>query len=372
MKVQVLLLIVLITLGGFSSAVNAHHSHAATFTEDKSTAIEGVVTEFKFRNPHVLIYLDVSNEDGTVTNWMVESTSATHWRRINWKKDAFKKGDKLRVKGDATIDGSPMVWLQSMELLDSKTNATIATLSPREDPTLALSGKPAEAVAAASAAIKFLPAKLASGKPNFSGITRSEAKLRPWKGGPDGNDNPMPYNEKGEQALAAWELKNDPQVFCDPPGLVRQAGYTPYGLMIKQYDDHVTIEYEEYGGKRAVFFADKLPRSGVRSHMGDSVARYEGDTLVIESVNLLPNASGHRGKPLSDKIIVKEVYTRSDNPEYGTVLKTVTTVTDPEYLTEPWVVERVSVYDEDYDFIENECVPPTRPRPANVWQDYTQ
>lgn len=373
MKAQTLRLVMTILLVASAPLAFAHHSTAATFTEERYSTVDGVITEFKFRNPHVLIYIDVTNPDGTVTSWMVEGSSATGWRKANWKNDSLKKGDRLRVSGYATIDGSPMVWLKTMELLDLQTKQLIAKLSDEEDPALALSGKKAEENVEVVASLEFLPAKLSTGEPNFTGTTRREDKLRTWTArGPDGADDPMPYNEKGKVALSAWDLKNDPQVFCDPPGLVRQAGYTSYGQIIHQYPDHVTIEYEEYGAKRAIFFEDKLPRSSVLSHLGDSIARYEGDSLIIESVNLLPNASGHRGKPLSGKISVKEVYTRTDNPELGTVLTTVTTINDPEFLTEPWSIKRFTLYDASYDFIENECVPPKRARPSNVWQDYTQ
>lgn len=372
MKVQALLFVGLFLLGAFVSNAYAHHSHAATFTEEKSTTIEGVVTDFRFRNPHVLIYIDVSNEGGTVTNWMVEGSSATGWRRANWKNDSLNKGDRLRVSGDATIDGSPMVWLKTMALLDKNTNSIIATLSPSEDPAVSIAGI-ASVREVAKKEILQMPLKLSNGAPNFTGTTRSETRLMPpTKRGPDSNDAAMPYNDVGKVALQAWKLENDPQVFCDQPGVVRQAGYTPYGQIIKQYDDHITIEYEEYGSRRAIFFDEQLPKLGVRSHMGDSVARYEGDALIIETVNLLPNASGHRGKPLSDQHRVTEVYTREDNLELGPAVKTVTTVTDPKFLTEPWSVIRMKLYDEDYEFIQNECVPPLRARPPNVWQDYVQ
>ena len=369
MKVSYFFVVLLIILTFSAPGAIAHHSTVATFTEERTSTIVGEVTDFRFRNPHVLIFIDVRGEDGGVTNWMVEGRAATGWRRAKWKKDSLKKGDMLRVSGDGTIDGSPMIWLKTMELLDKETKAVIAKLSPREDPLVSINGQKNKDAGKNVAAVKFLPPKLPTGEPNFTGITRLAPALRPWKGGPDGRDDAVPYNDAGKAAAANWDIKNDPQVFCDPPGLVRQAGFTPYGLIINQYPDHVTIEYEEYGGKRAIFFEDKLPRAGVRSHLGDSVARYEGDTLVIESVNLLPNASGHRGKPFSDKSSVKEVYSRVDNPEFGTVLKIVTTVEDSEYLMEPWSIERLTVYDNTYEFLENECVPPKRPRPPNVWRE---
>ena len=51
------------------TTANAHHSFAATFKADAVISVEGVVAEFRFKNPHVLVYLDVTNEDGSVTQW---------------------------------------------------------------------------------------------------------------------------------------------------------------------------------------------------------------------------------------------------------------------------------------------------------------
>jgi hypothetical protein len=357
-------LIIIFTVLGTITAVHGHHVSITTFTRDRTTTVEGVITEFKFRNPHVLLYLDVIAEDGSVTNWMSEGHSATGWRRAGWKPDTLKIGDRVRITGDASIDGSPMVWLDRIEYLDKATGRVLAVLNSREDPNEAF-GK---AATVEENKLTFIPLKLPTGEPNFTGTTTQHGTFA-TRGGPDGNDMDMPYNDKGEKARAAWDIVNDPQVFCDPPGLIRQVGYTPYGQIIKQYPDHITIEYEEYGGRRAIFFDDELPKPGPRSHLGDSVARYEGDALIIETVNLYPNASGHRGKPLSDKARVTEVYTRVDGPEYGSAVRTDTTVVDPEYLTASWTITRTKVYSDGYEFIENECVPPLRERPHTTWQE---
>jgi hypothetical protein len=368
MKNEFLKFLVLLALGFNSLIVFAHHSSTSTFSADETISVDGVVTKFLFRNPHVLVYLDVTNADGSVTNWMSEGPSATGWRRVGWKPDSLKAGDTIRVSGNSTLDGSPMVWIDTMAMLDGS-GSVVAELDPGADPAAALSGaKVTEDVPVEVAETSFLSPTLPTGEPNFTGVTASHTSLSA-RGGPDRNDPDMPYNEVGLAALQAWDLENDPQVFCDPPGLVRQGGYTPYGQIIVQYSDHMVIEYEEYGSRRAIFFGDELPKSGVRSHLGDSVARYEGDSLIIETVNLLANASGHRGRPLSDKIRVTEVFTRIDDPELGTQLKIEMTVTDPEFLAEPWTISRTKLYTAGYEFIENVCVPPLRQRPANVWQE---
>ena len=363
-------LLVLAAIALNSTTALAHHSAAATFDMDSTTSAEGVVTNYRFTNPHVILFLDVSDAEGAVTNWMTVGTSATTWRRFGWDNKSLSTGDVVRVSGPATHDGTPAIWINQIEMLDSDTRSVVAVLNPGEDPAASLGRTAAADNDAPDAApgITMIPLTLPSGEPNFTGTTARNNSLAA-RGGPDANDPPLPYNEVGQAALEAWDVANDPQVFCDPPGVVRQAGYTPYGQIIAQYPDHVTIEYEEYGTRRAVFFDDELPKPGVRSHMGDSVARYEGDSLIIETVNLAANASGHRGRPISDKARVTEVYTRVDDPQYGSAVKTETTVVDSEYLTEPWTISRTKVYTEGYEFIENDCVPPLRERPANVWQE---
>lgn len=355
---KILSILAVITTGFYFHSSYAHHSTAATFTEDRTTTIEGVITDFKFRNPHVIIYIDVSNDDGSVTNWMSEGGAATGWRRVGWNASTLNTGDKLRVSGYATIDGSPMVWIREMAYLDKTSNEVMANLSGRSDPVAAFNSNKDAANESVEEALTFIPLKLADGKPNFTGISARNIAL--MKGGPDSNDPAMPYNATGQTALAAWDLTQDPQVFCEPPGLVRQGGYTTYGQIVRQFDDRIEIEYEEYGGKRTVYFDNQLPSTGELSHLGDSVARYEGDALIIETINLLANASGHRGKPLSDEIRVTEVFTRADDPLYGSQLKVEMTVYDPKFLTESWTISRIKTFKEGYDFIENECVPPIR------------
>ena len=362
-------IVVAVALLSITSGAIAHHSFQATFQSDEFVSVDGVVTDFRFRNPHVIIYLDVTNDDGSVTKWMAEGSSATGWRRAGWKNDSLKSGDRMRVSGNATHDGSPMVWIEDFAMLDSTGENVIAELSTNEDPLVSLGKARKAAPAVAAKELYFIPLTLPTGEPNFSGITMQQRGLGPGRGGgPDANDPDMPYNEAGEAALAATDIKDDPQVFCDPPGAVRQAGYTPYGFKLQQYPDHITIEYEEYGSRRAIFFGDELPKPGVRSHLGDSIARYEGDALIIETVNLLPNYSGHRGKPISEQARVKEVYTRIDDPKIGSIVQTETTVIDPKFLTKPWTIKRYKLYSPDYEFIVNECVPPLRERPPNVFQ----
>jgi hypothetical protein len=52
--------------------VFAHHGTNISYDRSKMTTLKGVVTEFRFANPHPQLYIDVKDESGKVTNWGCE------------------------------------------------------------------------------------------------------------------------------------------------------------------------------------------------------------------------------------------------------------------------------------------------------------
>lgn len=86
--------VALLMLG--SKLVNAHHS-PAVFDQSRAVELIGVVTEFKWANPHSWIHLDVTDEDGTVTNWAVEMNPPTYLIRGGWRSNTIRPGDEVTV-----------------------------------------------------------------------------------------------------------------------------------------------------------------------------------------------------------------------------------------------------------------------------------
>lgn len=334
-----------------TSTATAHHSFQATYTADKKIQVEGVVTDYSFRNPHVLVYVDVTSADGSVTNWMSEGAAANLLRRSGWSRDTLKTGDIVRVSGNATRDGSPMVSIDRIEVLDPQDLSTLRVLARQP-------GGPDQGPETKE--YVSLPLRLADGRPNLSGAWIQNFAER--RGPPGSDDPPPPFNQAGAARQAAFEPANDPQIFCDPPGLVRQAGFTPHPVRITQNEDSVLFEYEEYGGRRLIRLGDTLPATGERSPLGDSIAHYDGDRLIVETVNLLQNPTSPAGNYLSDRATTVEIYKRDDHPQYGPVLTIQTAVTDPGYLTDTWTMSRSKVFAKDYTFIENDCRKPLRER----------
>jgi len=77
----------------------AHHSFAVFFDSQKSISITGVVTEYKFVNPHGLIVLDIKNSNGVVEQWKVETNSPSILRRRGWAPDTLKAGETITIEG---------------------------------------------------------------------------------------------------------------------------------------------------------------------------------------------------------------------------------------------------------------------------------
>ena len=73
----------------------AHHS-PAVFDRSREVTLEGVVTEFRWGNPHSWIHLDVENGD-TVERWSVEMDPASHLARRGWRSTTLAAGDAVEV-----------------------------------------------------------------------------------------------------------------------------------------------------------------------------------------------------------------------------------------------------------------------------------
>jgi len=272
----------------------AHHAFSATFTTDEIT-VQGTVKRVNFTNPHVMIYFDVTDENGEITEWVSEGSAATSLRGRGWSRDSLKSGDLISISGNTSRNGSPMVSMRDINLVNPQTGELL--------------GDPGTAVAVTEVAVSTsIPMALADGRPNLSGawvqnpiVAGAPARRAGMAGGTpmggmgamgDGGppaprkspntidlpggfrfDEPAQLSAAGEALQANFDAKNDPQVQCEPPGLVRQAGTTPHPFSIQQYDDRIELAYEEYGGERTVYFNDRDLVGGDHSRFGQSIAR---------------------------------------------------------------------------------------------------
>lgn len=100
----------------FSIIVSAHHGSAA-YDTSKNISIKGRVTDFQFINPHVLIYIEVQNQDGRIVEWSGELTSPNRLARssrgatVKWHRESLKLGEMIELGGNPAVNGAPSLRL---------------------------------------------------------------------------------------------------------------------------------------------------------------------------------------------------------------------------------------------------------------------
>jgi hypothetical protein len=94
-----------------AGAAGAHHSFAVFFDPSKTVSISGVVTEFRFVNPHGEIALDVPGKGGKAEQWGVETNAPVILRRRGWTLQSIKPGDTVTIEGWPSRDGKHYIRL---------------------------------------------------------------------------------------------------------------------------------------------------------------------------------------------------------------------------------------------------------------------
>jgi hypothetical protein len=96
------------------AGVSAHHSFAM-FDMDREVTYSGVVTEWRWMNPHVHFTLHIAGDAGvdpeTVGTWDVEGGSINIMGRQGWTRSTFEAGDPATIVGHPMRDGSKGISL---------------------------------------------------------------------------------------------------------------------------------------------------------------------------------------------------------------------------------------------------------------------
>jgi|SRR5665213_802037 len=111
-------LVLLATAGLLLAALPAlaHHSFKAEYDESKPITLKGAITKITWNNPHVLMYLDVKDDNGRVANWQLELASPNGLLSQGWKVDSLKPGDQVSATGFRARDGSNMANIRKVTL----------------------------------------------------------------------------------------------------------------------------------------------------------------------------------------------------------------------------------------------------------------
>ena len=146
----------------------------------------------------------------------------------------------------------------------------------------------------------------------------------------------------GEAARARYDyLTNDPGMKCVPASITRVMHTPSPPIEIRQHADHAEINYEFMDVHRRVpikpgVAAKDAPHAVAKHpHLGRSVARYEGETLVVETVDTaagVHDTLGMPGLPQSEQMRTVERFVAN-----GNTMEIAVTHVDPVFYTKPYV-----------------------------------
>lgn len=110
-------LVKLVALMLLPALVCAHHSWSR-YDGENIFEITGTVTRVEWASPHVFMYFDVVEADGSVTAWTMELDPPTLLRRYGLRHDTIRAGMVIKVTGVRAISGAPVMRGVRIELED--------------------------------------------------------------------------------------------------------------------------------------------------------------------------------------------------------------------------------------------------------------
>lgn len=334
-----------------SSGVLAHHG-GSLYDSGRTATVRGPVTKFHFVFPHTLIYIAVEGADGKTVEWSGELTTPNRLARgiaggdtptpIKWTANTLLPGDVIELTGNPAGNGAPSMRI--LKLVDASGRALIGgEAMPVERGTA-----PREPLPEGQGAdLRSVWIRNYDQRYQNYAFTEELPPMTAWARARFETTRPT----FGPRGVAVAET-NDPTYQCLPPGVPRIYAH-PAAFEILQFADRVMIVYEYQHFVRLIYTDGRGHREGrPTSWMGESVGHWEGDTLVVESINFNDQTwIDRRGVTHSDQLRVTERFRRGTD---GQLILDIE-VDDPVAFTAPWTSQRL--FDSvNWRLEENVCV----------------
>ena len=302
-------------------AAAAHHSHSNLDREDIRRHA-GVVTEYDWSVPHVFIRIAAPNPEGTTVEYTIELLHPPGMVERGWSPDTLTPGEHVTWEG--STDRNPGRYFTGLTWLE-KADGTRIDYSPT-------STEPVE----------IRPST------DFTGLWKRNSIF----GGTYSPPLDWPYTAAGRTLMENFDPGANPQVQCREPGPPRFT-LLPYPILITRPDDNTIVLKGELREEPRVIHLNRNEPPGPASRSGHSVGWFEGDELVVETANFLPDEWGtHAG---IDSSAQKHLLERFSLGEDGKSLRILMTITDPVYLAEPVIVDYPMLKLADRELVEAPC-----------------
>jgi hypothetical protein len=173
----------------------------------------------------------------------------------------------------------------------------------------------------------------------------------PWPPKP----NELPFQD-WSRGLFTYRRSNqfEPHTRCKPSGGPRQF-LTPYGVEFVEFKDLQQIFIMDVGGPhtfRAIYMDGRAhPKNLDPSYYGHSTGKWEGDTLVVDTVGFNEGFWISRGIPTTERLHMIERFTRTDS----NTMKYEVTIDDPGAYTAPWTAGFLLSWNQGVELFEYIC-----------------
>ena len=283
----------------------AHHN-AAAFNTQQEIKITGAVTQYKFKNPHVYMTVQVKNADGSTTAMEVEAGAASVLNPLGFNKDSVAVGDVVTITGNPARNNPDKLML-GKDLV--KRDGTYFPLNIASRSVYAAKNETATTIAGTW----FSP------RTEFNGFLGG---VRNW-----------PVTEKGRAAMGNVDPKATTQKDCIPIGAPALMFY-PVANTITVQRDRVVMKVDWMDSERTIYLdGRKHPPASQASLLGHSVGRWEGAVLVVETTNFKEHPMGlSTSLPSSTQKRLTERFSLAPDRKslvYSGVIE------DPVYLSKP-------------------------------------
>ena len=99
-------------------SVFAHHGRGASFDMNKQLTLKGTVSRVDWRNPHVVIHLDVKDPGGTVVTWAFENAGVSQMAQAGYNRNTLKLGQEITAVVNPAANGTPTAIVVKVVLAD--------------------------------------------------------------------------------------------------------------------------------------------------------------------------------------------------------------------------------------------------------------
>jgi hypothetical protein len=108
----------LFVLSVLAAPLYAHHGRGATFDMKKKVTLKGTVSKVDWRNPHVVIWMDVKDDAGKVTTWGFENAGVSQLAQEGYNRNTLKIGQEITAIVNPAANGAPTGIIVKVILTD--------------------------------------------------------------------------------------------------------------------------------------------------------------------------------------------------------------------------------------------------------------